>query len=188
MAGSPFLPCASTMDLEVGRKEGHEGSGWCHSLPAAVPLPPGRGEQCLEGGTGPHAVPLPPPHHREVSSLHLLASHQASKLWSHPCMGCQPRILNKELERPFSVTSFLHQDGSVLLHFPFPFPSSPRGGCALLRNRTRGDGLTLCQERVGLDVRKHFFSKRAVLQWHSCPGRWWGHHPWRCSRTMGMWH
>jgi len=21
-----------------------------------------------------------------------------------------------------------------------------------------------------LDIRKHFFSKRAVLQWHSCPG------------------
>jgi len=21
-----------------------------------------------------------------------------------------------------------------------------------------------------------------------CPGRWWGHHPWRCSRTMEMWH
>jgi len=21
-----------------------------------------------------------------------------------------------------------------------------------------------------------------------CPGRWWGHHPWRCSRTVEMWH
>ena len=20
------------------------------------------------------------------------------------------------------------------------------------------------------------------------PGRWWGHHPWRCSRATGMWH
>jgi len=21
-----------------------------------------------------------------------------------------------------------------------------------------------------------------------CPGRWWNHHPWRCPRTMEMWH
>jgi len=21
-----------------------------------------------------------------------------------------------------------------------------------------------------------------------CPGRWWGHHPWRCSRTVWMRH
>jgi len=21
-----------------------------------------------------------------------------------------------------------------------------------------------------------------------CPGRWWGHCPWRCSRTVEMWH
>jgi len=21
-----------------------------------------------------------------------------------------------------------------------------------------------------------------------CPGRWWGHHPWRSSRTVEMWH
>ena len=27
------------------------------------------------------------------------------------------------------------------------------------------------------------------MQWHSCPGsEWWSHCPWRCSRTMGMWH
>jgi len=21
-----------------------------------------------------------------------------------------------------------------------------------------------------------------------CPGRWWSHHPWRCSKTVWMWH
>ena len=27
------------------------------------------------------------------------------------------------------------------------------------------------------------------MQWHSCPGcEWWGHRPWRCSRTVEMWH
>ena len=25
-------------------------------------------------------------------------------------------------------------------------------------------------------------------KWHSCPGRWWNHCPWRCSRNIEMWH
>ena len=33
-------------------------------------------------------------------------------------------------------------------------------------NRARGDGLKLCQGRFKLDIRKNFFSIRAVLQWH----------------------
>ena len=37
-----------------------------------------------------------------------------------------------------------------------------------------------------LDIRKNFFSEIVVM--HSCPGRWWSHHPWGCSRTMRMWH
>ena len=36
-------------------------------------------------------------------------------------------------------------------------------------DRTRSDVLKLCHGRFGLDIRKHFFSERAVLQWHSCP-------------------
>jgi len=42
----------------------------------------------------------------------------------------------------------------------------------------------VCQRRCRLDIRKNFFSERVVVHWHSCPGRWWSHHPWRCSRTM----
>ena len=34
----------------------------------------------------------------------------------------------------------------------------------------KDDGLELCQERFRLDMRKHLFSERAVLRWHSCPG------------------
>ena len=26
-----------------------------------------------------------------------------------------------------------------------------------------------------MDIRRNFFSKRVVMHWHSCPGRWWGH-------------
>ena len=38
-----------------------------------------------------------------------------------------------------------------------------------------------------LDIRK-IFSYRAVLQWHSCSGRWGSPHPWRYSSTVEMWH
>ena len=65
------------------------------------------------------------------------------------------------------------------------------GGWPLLpgnSNMMRGDGLKLCQERFRLDISENLFSNRAVLQWHSCPGRWWGHCPWRCSRAVEMWH
>ena len=55
-------------------------------------------------------------------------------------------------------------------------------------NRMRGNGLILYQEKVSLGIKENVFSERAVLQWHSCPGKWWGHHPWRCSGIVEMWH
>ena len=41
----------------------------------------------------------------------------------------------------------------------------------------QGNGLKLCQGRFRLDIRNNFFSQRAVMQWHSCPRRWWSPPP-----------
>ena len=57
----------------------------------------------------------------------------------------------------------------------------------LSADRMRGNGIKLLQGRFRLDIKKNF-SEGEVLQWHSCPGRWWSHCPWRCSRTVQVWH
>jgi len=73
----------------------------------------------------------------------------------------------------------------------FAFHKFLKGGCSeagvclfsqVTSNRMRGNGLKLCQGRLRLDIRK--ILKELSIIGIGCPGRWWSHHPRRCSKIL----
>jgi len=52
------------------------------------------------------------------------------------------------------------------------------------------DIMALCWTREGFSwiLEKNSFQKEWWCISTGCPGRWRAHRPWRCSRTVGMWH
>ena len=57
--------------------------------------------------------------------------------------------------------------------------------------KTGWSGLVPGQRQEGEGIRFLEFSLKVSGWWGigtGCPGRWWSHCPWRCSRSVEMWH
>jgi len=51
-------------------------------------------------------------------------------------------------------------------------------------NNSKGNGLKLHQGRFRLDIRKNFLQKEWSDIGTIYPGKWWSHHPWKCSKNV----
>lgn len=78
--------------------------------------------------------------------------------------------------------------GAGILTFLWRTETPPRGDFNVEHLRNSLSGLKLHQRRFRLDLGT--FSVQKVLQSFGpgCPGQWWDHQPWKCSKTPGMWH
>ena len=73
-----------------------------------------------------------------------------------------------------ALFQYLKGDCSESRAGPFPLVTG---------DRTRGNGLKLCQGNFKLDIKKHFFTERVLSTVIGSPGRWLSHHTWMCLET-----
>lgn len=55
-------------------------------------------------------------------------------------------------------------------------------------DKAQGDGFKLHQKRIGLNIRKNFFTEGCQTLKEDAQEKWWIHHPWRQLRNAWMWH
>lgn len=65
-------------------------------------------------------------------------------------------------------------------------PGRPHCGLWSGSSKTRGNGFKLKEGKLNLDVRKKFFTQRAVRHWYSCPEKLWVPHLWGHSSPRWM--
>jgi len=79
--------------------------------------------------------------------------------------------------------------GGLVAPYSFLRRGGGEGGAELCSlgssDRTRGNHSKLCQGRIRLDVRKHFFTKRVVRHWNRFLERWSMSQACQCLR--GIW-
>ena len=81
--------------------------------------------------------------------------------------------------RPYSFYNDLNGDCSELGVGLF---------CQVTAKGQEGMALSCAKGDSGWILGKISLPKEWCCSGTGCPGRWWSHHPWRCSRAVWMWH
>jgi len=85
-------------------------------------------------------------------------------------------LQHKSYEQQLRAKGFLSLEKRKLREDLLVLYNYLKGGCSkvgvfsqVISNRTRGNGLKLCQGRFRLDIRKNFFTKSIIKHWNRLP-------------------